>query len=798
MAAYGLPAQSTPFIGRTRELAQIANLLSHPACRLLTLVGPGGIGKTRLVLEAAQQQIPHFAQGVYFISLAALNTPEVLVSLAANAVGVSVFPGGDTKQQLLNFLQSKQVLLVFDSSERLLEDTGLITQLLQVASRSKVMVTSRERLNLLEETVFQVEGMDYPAHETTSDAVKYSAVQLFVDNARRLQPDLGIDDATLHSITRICRQVQGMPLALVLAAAWVNSLTLHEIAEEIARGFDFLQAETRNLRERHRHIRTVFDSSWAMLSKGERAAFRSMSVFRGSFTREAAQEVAGASVHVLASLVNKSMIRHDLTAGRYDVHELLRQYAAEKLDALPQESRAAHERHATYFAALMGRQSPRFGTRDQRAALDAIDQEMPNVTIAWTYAVQVCNEDAIRSMENSLSNYLDLRYRFQEAADLFGNAVSEARRVPRTPARDALLGRLMARHAWFLNAVGNPEQGRRVVQESLALLRPMGKTEDLLVALSSLSIIAFFLNQMADRKLAGEEGLRIARELDQPAWIGGFLYWLGLWAIQNGDYDDAKRFGEDALVIAEAAADPGGIATISSWVLSRAALALGHLEDARQLAERAEALFEEAGYFWGTATNYGQLGDIATAQREYATARRYYRQQLAMFAKAGGATPQTLETLGHFSRLFIAQGQTEKAVELLAFSLAHPTSYPLYRDDARNLLDQLESALPWRVFEAACQRGEALDFDRILADLLDPAAEFSSRPGMNQALVEPLSEREIDVLRLIAEGLSNAEIAQRLYLTVGTVKVHANHIFGKLGVRNRTEAAAHARRLNLM
>ena len=426
-----------------------------------------------------------------------------------------------------------------------------------------------------------------------------------------------------------------MPLAIVLAAAWADTLSLPEIGQELAHSFDFLETTLGDVPERHRNIRAAFDPSWQRLSDEEHMVFMQLAVFQGPFTREAAQAVTGASLRVLAALVNKSLLRHD-PAGRYDVHELLRQYATEKLEADPAAHAAALERHARYYAAFMDVQGARLRSPEQRAALDAIVANLGNILSAFRVMVEHGWTDAIRQTSGGLWWGLDLYYRFHEALELATYGVEALGKLPATPEITATRAILMAQQSWFLNAVGNPSRGKLVAEQSLAILRPLADPEDLMVALQSLVMNTAFLNQPDELRQAAEEGLRVARASDHPGWSGTFLYWLGYVAVTQGDYPAAQRLGEGALAQAEILGDFTAKATALAAVLSPAARALGDYAEAKRLAEEALQLLQELGYFWGVATAYGTLGDLAFEMEAFEEARRNYRQQLRMFAGAGG------------------------------------------------------------------------------------------------------------------------------------------------------------------
>jgi predicted ATPase/DNA-binding SARP family transcriptional activator len=374
-AFFLLPSTLTPFLGRERELAEITRLLTRPECRLLTLVGPGGMGKTRLSVEAARHLRPHFPGGTAFISLAPLTAAAQIAPAVAEAVGLRT-PGA-AERQLAGFFEGKQILLVLDNLEHLVGDPAslkLVEVALNRAPGLKLLVTSREPLAVADEWILEIGGLGR------------AAAELFTLSARRARADFAPADADRAAIAQICALVGEMPLGLELAAAWVRTLTPAEIAREIQRGLDVLATTRRDVPERHRSLRAVFDYSWRLLSATEQRALRELAVFQGGFTRQAAEAVAGASLSTLAALQAKSLLAR-MESGRYDIHPLLRQYLAVHSYAEAAADSASRERHLAYYLALAEQAEPQLLTADQVVWLERLEVELANLRAALRWSL---------------------------------------------------------------------------------------------------------------------------------------------------------------------------------------------------------------------------------------------------------------------------------------------------------------------------------------------------------------------------------------------------------------------------
>lgn len=340
--AYHLPTYTTPFIGRTEEVGELIALLDDPRVQLITVVGPGGIGKSRLCVEVARTQMAHFTDGVYFIPLLTVHTSAEAEITIAQQIGLRLNPELETRPQIVHFLQQKRVLLVMDNFESVLDDDGqgidLVSDMLTHAPAIKILIASHVSLNLRHEWVRQIEGMSYPNSADVNLAESYGAVQLFYDRVQRVRRDFSLAD-NLACVVEICQMVQGVPLAIELAAAWLKTLACEDVAKEIQRNIDFLATTQRDIEPRHRSIRAVFEYAWNLLTEQEQHVFRRLSVFQGGFGRAAAEQVAGASLATLSELVSKSLLQQN-TSGLYEIHSLLRKHAEQKLESLDHNLRS--------------------------------------------------------------------------------------------------------------------------------------------------------------------------------------------------------------------------------------------------------------------------------------------------------------------------------------------------------------------------------------------------------------------------------------------------------------------------
>ncbi|MFN2125606.1 MAG: LuxR C-terminal-related transcriptional regulator, partial [Candidatus Promineifilaceae bacterium] len=382
------PAQHTVFIGRESELAEIQARLCDPACRLLTLVGPGGIGKTRLAMEAARRQIDAFPDGTIFMSFAPIDTAGLISQTMAEGLGLTHSSQHDPQDQVIRYLRAKTLLLVIDNFEHLLSGVDLLAKILGGCMKVKMLVTSRERLHLRQEWVFDVPGLNFPVVQSAAqeplDMAEYEAGQLFLQTAVRVQSDFAPDQSDQLHIARICQSLEGMPLGIELAASWVRLLPCAEIAQEITRGLDILTTSWRDIPERHRSLRAVLDHSWQLLEHDERDAFRKLTVFKGNFRRDAAQAVAGVSLVMLLALMDKSFLQ-PARDDRFAIHELLKQYGSAKLKANPEIWAAARLHHCRYYASFLNQlmRSPQAYVH-----LREVEEVLDELKAAWHFAVE--------------------------------------------------------------------------------------------------------------------------------------------------------------------------------------------------------------------------------------------------------------------------------------------------------------------------------------------------------------------------------------------------------------------------
>jgi len=725
---HNLPVQPTPFVGREAFLHEIAQRLQDPECRLLTLVGPGGSGKTRLALEAAAARLERHAHGVFFVSLAPLDSTEAIVPSVAQALGFSFYAatrgsiGVEPEQQLLDYLRQKSVLLVLDNFEHLLDGVGLVTNILKATTGVKIVATSRARLHVQGEHLFPVAGMDLPDWEGARDAegtpedagrptrhgrdaAQYSAVKLFAQCARRVQPGFELATDNLMHIVRICRLVQGMPLGIVLAAGWLGMLTPAEVASAISQSLDFLATDLRDLPERQRSMRAVFDHSWKLLTEREREVFRALSVFRGGFAAHAARQVAGASLHELRSLVDKSLLQRDPDPeGRYEIHELLRQYAADKLrraEKLAQvpEGEAVRDHHCAYYAKFLQQREAHLIGRIQERALAEIEAESENVRTGWNWAVAQGKLEEIDLSLEGLAHFYLLRGWLPQGEELFARAAqrlveeqesrpSEAQEKTANRNFQAVLGKVLLHQGWFCAILGLVEKANELLQRSLVAFRDLGARREVAYALRHLGFIA---SSPEEGKTLLLEGLAIFKEIGDRMGIVLSLWALGYAAFSQGEYWAAKELFQETLTLCRELGNQQGIAD-SLTHLGQSSWFLGEYSVAEQLHQESLVLCKEINDPFGMVYSLNALALDAFALGEYGEAKQLCQASLTISREMGYAreTARALIRLGEVANTL---GEHGEAIQLAQESLML----------SKKLDAQFEIGWNWRVLgDAAC------------------------------------------------------------------------------------------------
>jgi predicted ATPase/DNA-binding SARP family transcriptional activator len=671
---HNLPSLPTPFVGRAPELAEITTLLGDPDCRLLALVGPGGVGKTRLALRAAEQALPAFPDGVFFVSLAPVESARFLVPTIAQALGFSFFQreGAEPRQQLLDYLREKGMLLLLDNFEHLVEGAGLLAELLGQAPGVKLLVTSRERLRLWGEWVFEVGGMRFPrdGDETPEAVAGYSAILLFLQHAGQAKAGFAPAEDEWPDLVRICRLLDGLPLGIELAAAWVRLLSCREIADEIEKGLDFLSTTLRDVPARHRSLRAVFDHSWQLLPPPEKAALARLSVFRGSFGRAAAQQVAGADLPLLASLVDKSLLNHT-RSGRYGMHEAVRQYAADRREEIPGEDARVQDRHCQYYVGFLAQREDDLRGARQREALNEIAQDIENVRAAWRWAVAHAQVPALRRGATSLATFLQVRSLFQEGEEALGQAAAAleaARGQHATVELDRTLGLLLAYQAGFAHRLYKHELGRALLQRSLALLQPFGPGEEL--ALANLwGRVAGLVENVAEEEELTQQGLDYFRSEGKTWYTGMALQYLSTLAQMRGDLEAARRHLQEAIAVQTQACDRWGMAFTLFELGSFAQHQVGDRFEAKRYFEESLQIRRELGDPWGMAICLDYIGYLAREIGQYDEAQQLHEESLSIAREIGDGlgVAGSLDNLGLVAR---DQGEYGEAQRLFEAGLA--------------------------------------------------------------------------------------------------------------------------------
>lgn len=674
-AQHNLPIQLTPFVGREKELAQIAQLLADPTCRLLTIVGLGGMGKTHLAIQAAFAQVANFADGVWFVPLASVNDPALLPSHIADLLKMPNMGGGDTESHLLRNLKEKSLLLVLDNFEHLLNAVGLIAHILAEAPGVKLLVTSRERLRLAEEFLLPLRGLSVPAPEESSQAQSgFDSLELFAQQARQLRPSFTVDSSNAADITQICRLVDGMPLGIKMAAVWLRVLSLPEIVAEIQQSLGFLTTDLRNVPEQHRSMQTVFDSSWRLLGREEQQLLGRLTLFANGFNRQAAQEVADATLAQLVQLVNSSWLQTG-SEGRYQMHELVRQYAQAKLQKMPGEFERIRQLHSSYYSAAARRLDVQIGKAPTLAELST---DFDNLRLGWEWAVQERNVSeiagyiaALTLLSDGRGFYQEFLQEFERVAELLRSLQESAASIQTAREISVNLARLLQHMALLAIRSSAGDRGFVLASESVGLLRKaVEHSPEYRGQLNEANYRKAQILAMQGRLPLAEETLQ---EISGDGDESGTPFALYLWGHirhYQGRFQEADRLLDACIAKCSQTGDLYGQATAQDR-RARILCDMGQIEEARRLAQESFDILTGFGSRIGRTSSALALVEVALVRKEYEKAERLLEECLVVASETGNEN-QRVRSLRRRAWLDRALGQIGDARQncLEAYTLA--------------------------------------------------------------------------------------------------------------------------------
>lgn len=621
-----LPAAITPFIGREAELLKLAALIADPQVRIITITGPGGMGKTRLALEAARREMDQpsqFPNGIYFVPLAPVDSADDILTALAAAIGFQFQGSEPEKEQLLNYLRQKHMLLIMDNFEHILEGHSLLTEIIRRAAHIKLLVTTRERLQMRSEQLFPIQGLALT--RGAEAAAESPAALLFLQTARRNAVDFQLSAADVGHLLRICRLVEGMPLGLELAASWVRMLTLAEIADEIEQSLNLLTAEHKDVPERHRSMRAALDASWRRLAVEQQCAFQELTVFQGGFTRQAALIATSASLPLLVSLVNTSWLSYDRQEDRYHIHMLLRQYGIDKPSLNPGHENTVREKQSTYFCDfLQERETDWHGPRQLDAAKE-VQIEISNIQRAWRWAATWGESCLLARGLNSLCAFYFREGRLidgQNACRLAADGLerSLAQQGAENAQDLALWSQVLA---WESDFGIDLERKEKLLTKSQKMLdRAAGAGRDTRAEQASLYLYKSYAASLTDLKETidlANMALELFQELDNKVGAAESLKMIGSSHLFQGDHALASNYLYDSLAISRHLGDIQGIAHTMS-VLGMAARHVGEFEEAERLMRSAIGLyrqvenrFEESNYLASLSIILSHAGKFPAA-----------------------------------------------------------------------------------------------------------------------------------------------------------------------------------------
>jgi predicted ATPase/class 3 adenylate cyclase/DNA-binding CsgD family transcriptional regulator len=849
-----LPIQPTPFIGREREVAAVGQLLRREDVHLVTLTGPGGTGKTRLALQAAAELSDLFVDGIYFVDLAPISDPALVIVAIAQSLNIREVGGQPLMERLKDELQRKQILLLLDNFEQVVSAAVQVADLLANCPQLKVIVTSRVVLHVQAEQEFFVPSLSLPDPNHLPDLValsQYESVALFIRRAQSVKPDFQVTNANAPAVAETCVRLDGLPLALELAAARMKLLSPEALLARLGQPLHVLTGGPRDVVARQQTLRNTIEWSYQLLDAHEQWLFRVLSVFVGGGALPAIEALctslggeAEAVLDTVASLADKSLLqRMEQQAAqepRFSMLETIREYALERLEALG-ETEAARKAHAAYFLRLAEKAEQGVTGPQQAVLLERLEQEHENLRAAMQWSLeQAGNERAMAlRLGGALLSFWLVRGNFSEGRDFLERALSRSDNVA-APVQAKALYAAASLH----DPLSSLDRAEELGEQSVALYRELADILGIANCLHLLADIAWGRGNLAGARALGEESLLLFREGDDRRSVAYLLYHLGSLAIEQGEYARGRDLLTESVMINRELGDTRFIALSlfklaqlchvsggdlaqahtlldESFALSREvgdkesianclnlwgmlALSEGDMASARSQVEQALVLFKEMQQQHGAALSLYALAQVAAAQGNHVGSQALYEQGIGVARKAGDkrTIPSGLEGL---AAAVAAQGNHAwaahlwGAAETLREAIGVPLP-PIERVPYHRAVAAARTQLGEQAFAAAWVEGRTMSLEQALATPGQVAPPVPTRgersssptPASPPSYPDGLTAREVEVLRVVAQGLTNEQVAERLVISPRTVDTHLTSIYSKIGVSSRVAATRYA------
>jgi predicted ATPase/DNA-binding CsgD family transcriptional regulator len=842
---YKLPAQLTTFIGREREVGAVCSLLRRPEIRLVTLTGTGGVGKTRLGLQIATELRDTFSDGTFFISLAPITDPDLVVPAIAESLGIREIGGRILLDLLKAYLYDKCLLLLLDNFEQILAAAALLTDLLTVCPRLKMLVTSRAALHIRGEQEYDVPPLALPDSTQLPDLAtlsQYEAVTLFLQRAQAIKPEFRISDANAYTIAEICVRLDGLPLAIELAAARLKLLPPQALLARLEHRLAVLTGGSRDAPLRQQTLRNTIAWSYHLLDAREQQLFRRISVFVGGCTLEAVEavcaELGDAIPSVLdkvASLVDKNLLQQMAQEGvepRLMMLETIREFGLEILPASG-ELEVTRQAHANYYLMLAEKMELKLLGAEQ---FDQLEREHDNLRAALSWLIEREEKEMALRLGGALWWFWGMRNHVSEARQWMERTFSQGSEV-----RDDVRAKALNCLGLLVYWQGDYNRAEYLCGESLALFRKIGDRAGIATSLSNLGLIETTRSNYAAASSLAEEALAIWRVIGGKGYLGFTLNILAEVAIKQGEYTKARELAEEAATILRETGDLGVLSNSQLFIvetmfyqgdhagasalaeenlrlsreigdlansaaalsfLGQVALHRGDYTMAHELLEESVTLVRESQNPWYIARSLSRLARVLTVDGNYTTARLLYEESLAIAHDKWDIA----FSLGGLAVVVAEQGEPTWAARLWGAAEALREAIgalipPVYRTDYEQAVAAARAQVGEQSFSALWAEGRSMPLEQVLTargpvTIPESVATIqSSSPTVEKSLPrypDGLTAREVEVLRLLAQGLTDAQIAEQLIISPRTVNTHLTSIYGKIQVSTRSAATRYA------